>query len=63
MDAKQSLPADPVELVHQLDADAIQQRLVDLDHERDALRVLLRAALRTQRKKGTASPPSKGGPA
>jgi hypothetical protein len=49
MDAKQSIPDDPVELVRQLDAEAIRNRLDDLDREREALRVLLRVAQRAQR--------------
>ena len=56
MDAT-SPPVDPVQLVNQLDANQIQQRLEDLERERDALRVLLRAALRARR-----DPPLKGGP-
>jgi hypothetical protein len=48
MDAKHSLPTDPVELVRQLDAGAIRQRLNDLDRERAALLVLLRAAQRAR---------------
>jgi hypothetical protein len=48
MDAKHALPADPVELVRQLDAEAIRDRLDTLDRERAALLVLLRAALRAR---------------
>jgi hypothetical protein len=48
MDAKHSPPADPVELVRQLDAEAIRHRLDNLDRERAALQVLLRAALRAR---------------
>jgi uncharacterized protein involved in exopolysaccharide biosynthesis len=40
---------DALEIVRHLDADAIKQRLDDLDRERDALRVLYRAALRARR--------------
>jgi hypothetical protein len=49
MDATRPLPADPVELVRSLDAGAIRQRLDDLDRERSALLVLLRAALRRRK--------------
>jgi hypothetical protein len=49
MDATTSLPADPLTLVRQLDADTIRNRLDDLDRERAALMVLLRAAQRTHR--------------
>ena len=49
MDATKSLPTDPVQLVRQLDAEAIRNRIDDLDRERDALLVLLRAAQRAQR--------------
>jgi hypothetical protein len=41
-------PYDPVALVRDLDAAAIRQRLNDLDRERSALLVLLRAAQRAQ---------------
>jgi hypothetical protein len=45
-----SLPtADPIVLVRQLDPDVIRERLEALDRERDALLVLLRAALRMRR--------------
>lgn len=50
MDATKSLPADPIMLVNQLDAEAIRNRIDDLDRERDALLVLLRAAQRAKRK-------------
>jgi hypothetical protein len=49
MDAKHPLPADPVALVRQLDAETIRNRLDDLDRERAALLVLLRAAQRIGR--------------
>jgi hypothetical protein len=49
MDAKLSIPDDPVQLVRQLDAEAIRDRLDDLDREREALLILLRAAQRAQR--------------
>jgi hypothetical protein len=45
---------DPVALVRQLDAQAIRERLDDLDRERAALRVLLRAAQRAQREQSRA---------
>jgi hypothetical protein len=54
MDAMPSLPTDPVTLVRQLDADAIRNRLDDLDRERAALMVLLRAAQRAQRSEAPA---------
>jgi hypothetical protein len=37
-------PADPIELLSRLDADAIAWRLDDLEHQAKALRVLLRSA-------------------
>jgi hypothetical protein len=43
------LPRDPVDVVRQLDAETIRQRIVELDKERKALSVLLRAALRVRR--------------
>jgi hypothetical protein len=43
------IPNDPVELVRQLDAGRIRQRLDDLSRERQALLVLLRAAQRGER--------------
>ena len=49
MHAKLHLSNDPVELVQRLDAEAIRERLEQLDREREALRVLLRAALRAAR--------------
>jgi hypothetical protein len=49
-----------VELVRQLDADTIRDRLDALDRERDALRVLLRAALRAGRT-ATRQPAPAGG--
>lgn len=42
-------PFDPIQLVRQLDPVLIRQRLDDLDRERDALMVLLRAAQRAAR--------------
>jgi hypothetical protein len=49
MDATTSTTSDPVELVRKLDADAIRTRLADLDREREALMVLLRAAVRARK--------------
>ena len=40
---------DPIELVRQLDPDAIRQRIDVIDRERAALMVLLRAAKRVRR--------------
>jgi hypothetical protein len=52
MDA--TLPSiDPVQLVNQLDAEQIRQRLDALNREREALQVLLRAALRIERPPST----------
>lgn len=51
MDTKTTLPADPVTLVRQLDAELIRTRIQDMDRERDALLVLLRAAQRAERPK------------
>jgi hypothetical protein len=55
-------PADPAGLVNGLDAEGIRARLDDLDREREALVVLLRAARRARkddppprRGKGTAN--------
>lgn len=52
MDAMQILPTDPIELVRKLDAEVIRSRLDDLNREREALLVLLRAAQRLQRAAG-----------
>jgi ribosomal 50S subunit-associated protein YjgA (DUF615 family) len=49
MNATSPLPTDPVALVRQLDPEAIRKRLAELDGEREALRVLLRAAQRARR--------------
>jgi hypothetical protein len=49
MDAITTLPDDPVQLVRRLDAETIRNRIDDLDREREALMVLLRAAQRAQR--------------
>lgn len=43
---------DPVTLVRQLDPKLIRNRLDDLDREREALMVLLRAAQRAHREEG-----------
>ena len=49
MNATDPLPAvDPVELVRQLDPDTIRTRLEQIDREREALLVLLRAARRAK---------------
>ena len=39
---------NPVTLVQELDTESILKRLNEIDHERDALRVLMRAALRAK---------------
>ena len=49
MDATDPILTDPVQLVRQLDATVIRERIDQLDREREALLVLLRSALRTQR--------------
>jgi hypothetical protein len=54
VDAKDPFSTDPAALVRQLDADTIRNRLDDLDRERKALLVLLRAAQRARR-----DPPAK----
>jgi hypothetical protein len=41
--------ADPVTLVDRLEPDAIRERLVELDRQSRALRVLLRAAVARER--------------
>jgi hypothetical protein len=48
MDASHTPPIDAAELVRQLDAEAIRQRLEALQRERKALMVLLRAAIRAR---------------
>jgi hypothetical protein len=54
-------PTDPLNVVRSLDADAIRKRIDDLDAERQALMVLLRAAQRMDRA-GAGSPSrAKGG--
>ncbi|MBP3957791.1 hypothetical protein J8F10_21270 [Gemmata sp. G18] len=51
---------DPVTLIRDLDADTIRDRLEAIEHERRALLVLLRAALRAKRCMPTMSmPPTK----
>jgi hypothetical protein len=47
----QTLLNDPEKLVQQLDATVIRERIDDLDRERAALVVLLRAALRTEKQR------------
>jgi hypothetical protein len=49
MDAKHTIPTDPVALVRQLDAGAIRQRIDAIERERRVLLVLLRAARRAER--------------
>jgi hypothetical protein len=49
MDAAIEPLTDPVTLVRQLDATALRKRIDDLDHERAALLILLRAAQRAHR--------------
>ncbi len=49
MDAVHQPPADPVELIRQLNPEVIRNRMDELDRERAALLVLLRAAQRAQR--------------
>jgi hypothetical protein len=44
MDAPTAVPTDPVALIRHLDADAIRSRLAQMEAERQALLVLLRAA-------------------
>jgi hypothetical protein len=44
-----TLPADPVAMVRRLDADAISERLHQMERERRALLVLLRAARAVRR--------------
>ena len=53
MDAIRTLN-DPTELVRQLDARLIRERIDALDRERQALMVLLRAALRARSGEGGA---------
>jgi len=56
MDASNITTTDPVLLVQQLDADTIRARLDAIDRERDALRLLYRAALAAQRRQQKAGP-------
>ena len=51
---------DPVALVRSLDPKVISQRLDELDREREALRVLMRAALRAERAKDAKAAPDGG---
>jgi hypothetical protein len=44
-----TLPADPAALIENLDAEAIRDRLAELDRQTRALRVLLRSAVARQR--------------
>ncbi len=60
MNATSPLPNDPVALVRQLDAEAISNRIRDLDSERDALMVLLRAAQRKRRDESARGKKQKG---
>jgi hypothetical protein len=48
-------PPTPHELVENLDAAAIRFRLEELDKERDALRILLRAAMARDRRQPPAA--------
>lgn len=43
---------DPVQLLHDLDEDSIRERIDAIDRERQALIVLLRAAIRGGRDRG-----------
>jgi hypothetical protein len=54
--ANPEIPPDLVEVVESLDPEAILERMADLDRQRDALLVLLRAA-RARRRKGRGMPP------
>lgn len=57
MNAAKPLPTDPLALVRQLDAEAIRNRIDDLDRERQALLVLLRAAQRAERQQSRGRSP------
>jgi hypothetical protein len=46
--ANPTLPDDPVELVRRLDPAVIRRRLQEMEEERAALLVLLRAAMRAR---------------
>ena len=48
---------DPTQLVRDLNADAIRERLDAIERERRALMILLRAALHTRRGSPPHSPP------
>jgi hypothetical protein len=54
MDTAHTPLSDPAALLEQLDADAIRHRIDEIDHERQALLVLLRAAQRMKRDKPAA---------
>lgn len=49
MDTPIILPSDPVSLIRQLDPHLIRQRLSEMEKQRQALLVLLRAALAAKR--------------
>jgi hypothetical protein len=53
MDRIAPLIADPVKLLRHLDESAIRERLDNLDRERQALLVLLRAVCRVNPRKST----------
>jgi hypothetical protein len=46
MDAQDTLTTNAADLVHRLDPEAIRKRLDELDRERQALLILLRASVR-----------------
>jgi hypothetical protein len=50
----QQKKSDPVDLVRQLDPDAIRRRLLEMENDRKSLLALLRAALIQSRNKGSA---------
>lgn len=43
-------PTDPIAILASLDADAIEAKLTEMDRDREALLVLLRAARRQQKR-------------
>jgi hypothetical protein len=53
MSGNDLIPTDPAKLLDNLDANAIQKRLDDMEREERALRVLLRSARARQRKGGS----------
>jgi hypothetical protein len=59
MSTTATLPADPIRLVRDLDADAIAARLVELEAEASALRVLLRSARARENARKRASRPTR----